>query len=230
MTRRLASEALGTACLLAAIVGSGIMGDRLAGGNVAIALLANSIATGAVLFVLITVLGPVSGAHFNPVVTASQAVTSGIGWRAAVAYGGAQLAGAIAGVMVAHAMFDTPWLSSSAHARSGWPQMLSEFIATFGLVLVIAGVVQQRSERAATAVAAYIVSASWFTASTSFANPAVTVARALTDTFAGIRLADVAPFIAAQVAGGALATVVSLWLFAPYRDTVAAAVPTRSAP
>jgi glycerol uptake facilitator-like aquaporin len=210
--RRLVAEGLGTAFLLAAVVGSGIMGERLAGGNVALALLANSAATGAALFALILTFGPISGAHFNPAVTLVDAWLGGVSWRDAPRYVFVQIAGAFAGVVVAHAMFGEPLLIASAKVRAGSAQIFSEFVATFGLVAVIWGCSRQRTSAVALAVAAYIMAAYWFTASTSFANPAVTLARAATDTFAGIRPADAVPFIAAQLLGAFAATVLFRWL------------------
>ena len=213
------AEGAGTALLLAAVVGSGIMGERLAGGNVAIALFANSIATGAALVALILTFGPVSGAHFNPVVTLADASQGGVAWRTVPAYVVAQLCGALLGVLTAHAMFGEPIVMLSAHERSGGAQMFSEFVATFGLLSVIWGSVRRRPDAVPFAVAAYIVAAYWFTASTSFANPAVTIARAFTNTFAGIRPADVPGFVAAQLAGGAAATLLFRWLV-PASSTV----------
>jgi glycerol uptake facilitator-like aquaporin len=210
--RRLVAEGLGTAFLLAAVVGSGIMGERLAGGNVALALLANSAATGAALFALILTFGPISGAHFNPAVTLPGAWLGGVPWRAAPGYIFVQVVGALAGVIVAHLMFGEPLLTASTKVRAGSAQVLSEFVATFGLVAVIWGCARQRTAAVALAVAAYITAAYWFTASTSFANPAVTLARAATDTFAGIRPADALPFFAAQVMGAFAATVLFRWL------------------
>ena len=210
--RRLVAEGLGTAFLLAAIVGSGIMGERLAGGNVALALLANSAATGAALFALILTLGPISGAHFNPAVTLVDAWQGGVPWRDAPRYIFVQIVGAFAGVVVAHAMFGEPLLIASAKVRTGSAQILSEFVATFGLVAVIWGCSRQRTPAVALAVAAYITAAYWFTASTSFANPAVTLARAATDTFAGIRPADALPFLLAQFLGALVATALFRWL------------------
>ena len=212
MARRVVAEALGTAFLLAAVVGSGIMGDRLAGGNVAIALLANTIATGAALVALILTFGPISGAHFNPAVTLADASQGGIAWREAPAYLAAQIAGAFAGVAGAHLMFGEPLFFASHHARSGSAQLFSEFVATFGLLSVIWGCARLRSSAVPFAVGAYIAAAYWFTASTSFANPAVTLARAVSDTFAGIRPADAPGFIVAQLAGAAAATALFRWL------------------
>jgi glycerol uptake facilitator-like aquaporin len=212
LSRRLTAEAIGTALLLAAVVGSGIMADRLAGGNVAIALLANTIATAAALLALIMTFGPISGAHFNPAVSIADASQGGLRWQEVFAYIVAQVSGAIAGVWTAHAMFGEPLFMLSRHARSGSAQMISEFVATFGLLSVIWGCSRRRSDAVPFAVAAYIAAAYWFTASTSFANPAVTLARALTDTFAGIRPADVPPFLLAQVAGAVVATLLFRWL------------------
>jgi glycerol uptake facilitator-like aquaporin len=213
VARRAVAEALGTAFLLAAVVGSGIMGDRLSGGNVAIALLANTIATGAALVALILTFGPVSGAHFNPAVTLADASQGGLAWREVPAYLTAQILGAFAGVAAAHFMFSEPMFSASRHARAGSAQIFSEFIATFGLLSVIWGCARHRSATVVPfAVGAYITAAYWFTASTSFANPAVTLARAASDTFSGIRPADAPGFILAQLAGAAAATVLCRWL------------------
>jgi len=208
LTRRLAAEFIGTLLLLAAVVGSGIMADRLAGGDVALALLANTIATGAALVALILAFG----AHFNPAVTLADAYVGGIAWRHVPAYLFAQVAGAYSGVAVAHLMFGFSLFSISAHPRSGGAQALSEFIATFGLMAVIWGCARSRPHAVPYAVGAYITAAYWFTASTSFANPAVTLARSVSNTFAGIRPADVAGFIAAQLAGAFAATVLFQWL------------------
>jgi len=213
LTRRLAAEFIGTAFLLAAVVGSGIMAERLSGGNVALALLANTVATGAALLALILTFGPISGAHFNPVVTICDAWQRGISVRGAFFYIPVQFAGALLGVAVANAMFDLPSFFASTKVRTGPSQWLGEFIATFGLLAVIWGCTRlQRAVVVPFAVAAYITAAYWFTSSTSFANPAVTVARALSDTFAGIRPADVPAFIVAQIAGGVAATLVFSWL------------------
>jgi glycerol uptake facilitator-like aquaporin len=210
--RRVVSEAVATALLLAAVVGSGIMGERLAGGNIAIALLANTLATGATLVALILTFGPISGAHMNPVVTLDAAWRHGFAWREVPAYLCAQFAGAVAGVAAAHLMFGEPLFTASRHARAGAPQWLSEFVATFGLVAVVTGCVRSRPAAVPFAVGAYITGAYWFTASTSFANPAVTVARSLTDTFAGIRPVDVPGFLAAQLLGAFAAAVLFGWL------------------
>jgi glycerol uptake facilitator-like aquaporin len=210
--RRLAAEAVGTALLLAAVVGSGIMGERLAGGNVAVALLANTVATGAALVALILTFGSISGAHFNPAVTLADASRGGLAWGDVVPYVVAQITGAFAGVAAAHVMFEAPLFFASRHARSGPAQMFSEFVATFGLLAVIWGCLRVRADAIAFAVAAYITAAYWFTASTSFANPAVTLARSATDTFAGIRPADAPAFIVAQLLGAGAATALFAWL------------------
>jgi glycerol uptake facilitator-like aquaporin len=198
--------------LLAAVVGSGIMGERLAAGNVAIALLANTLATGAALVALILTFGPVSGAHFNPAVTLADAWQRGIPWSEVPAYILAQVGGAFVGVAVAHLMFGLPLFFASRHTRSGSAQVFSEFVATFGLLAVIWGCVRFRSSAVPFAVAAYITAAYWFTASTSFANPAVTLARSASDTFAGIRPGDAPAFILAQLAGAFVATAFFRWL------------------
>jgi len=198
-------EFVATAFLLIAVVGSGIMAERLCGGNVGLALLANAIATGGALVALILAFGPQSGAHMNPAVTLAAAATEGLRWHAVPAYIAAQIAGAIVGVWLAHIMFDLPIWQLSQHARAGLPQWVAEVIATFGLLTVIWGCRAHREPVTAFAVAAYITGAYWFTASTSFANPAVTIARSLTDTFAGIRPVDAPGFILAQLAGLALA-------------------------
>jgi glycerol uptake facilitator-like aquaporin len=211
MARRLAGEALGTGLLLAIVIGSGIMGERLAGGNVAIALLGNTIATGAGLVVLINIFGPVSGAHLNPAVTLVLLIRREIDARTAAAYGVAQVAGAILGAWTAHAMFAEPLLQISGKLRDGPAQGFSEFVATFGLIGTILGT-RSRPEVTPAAVGLYIVSAYWFTASTSFANPAVTVARSLSDTFAGIAPASAPLFIAAQIAGAVAAAFLFGWL------------------
>jgi glycerol uptake facilitator-like aquaporin len=213
--RRVVAEAVGTALLLAAVVGSGIMGERLAGGNVAVALLANTLATGAALVALILTFGPISGAHFNPAVTLADAWRGGLAWSSVPLYVVAQVVGAFAGVAIAHVMFEEPLFSASRHGRAGLPQLVSEFVATFGLLAVIWGCVRSRAAAVPFAVAAYITAAYWFTASTSFANPAVTLARSATDTFAGIRPADAPGFIVAQLAGAAAATALFGWLAPP---------------
>ena len=211
IARRLVAEALGTGLLVATVVGSGIMAERLT-GDPAVALLGNTIPTGAILFVLITVLGPISGAHFNPAVSLVMALQRTLPWSAAALYIVAQLAGGIAGTMLAHLMFEAPALVLGDHIRSGTGQWLSEGVATFGLVLTILAGLRYRPQAIPALVGAYIVAAYWFTASTSFANPAVTVARALTDSFSGIRPADAPAFILAQVAGAILALGLCRWL------------------
>jgi len=220
---RLTAEFLGTAFLVAAVVGSGIMGERLAGGNVAIALLANTIATGAALVALILTFGAISGAHLNPAVTLADALEHGIAWPDAAAYMLVQCVGGVAGAIFAHLMFGLRWYSLSTHSRHGWALVFSEFVATFGLVAVIWGCSRTRPGAVPFAVASYITAAYWFTASTSFANPAVTIARSLSDTFAGIRPTDVPLFIGAQVTGAVCATVLFRWL-APRLDAVHAGV------
>jgi glycerol uptake facilitator-like aquaporin len=212
LTRRIVAEFLGTGLLVAAVVGSGIMGERLAGGNVAIALLANTIATGAALVALILAFGPISGAHLNPAVTLVDAIEHAVSWTIAACYIPAQCVGAICGTIVAHMMFSLPVISLSRHARSSSAQVFSEFVATFGLLCVIWGCTRRRSEMVPFAVGAYITAAYWFTSSTSFANPAVTIARALTDTFAGIRPIDAPRFLIAQLAGAFAATLLFRWL------------------
>ncbi|MCH8622794.1 MIP/aquaporin family protein [Undibacterium sp. TS12] len=213
LARRLVAEGLGTAMLLAVVVGSGIMAERLAGGNVAIALLANAIATGAGLIALILMFGPVSGAHFNPVVTLSEAVQKNLPGRDVLPYLLVQVLGAFAGVAAAHGMFDLPLFAASEHVRTGLSQWWSEFVASFGLIAVIISCSRSRPTVTPFAVAAYITAAYWFTSSTSFANPAVTLARAATNTFAGIRPADAPGFIVAQLLGAAVATLVFGWLY-----------------
>ncbi len=212
LARRAAAEAVGTALLVATVVGSGIMGERLANGNIAIALLANTLATGAALLTLILTFGPISGAHFNPAVTLADAMENGTAWPDVPAYLAAQFAGGIAGTIVAHLMFGLPWYSLSTHVRQGRAQVFSEFVATFGLLSVIWGCSRLRSAATPYAVASYIVAAYWFTASTSFANPAVALARSISNTFAGIRPIDVPPFILAQLAGAMCATILFRWL------------------
>ena len=218
-SRRLVSEGVGTAMLLAAVVGSGIMAERLSGGNQALALLANAVATGAALVALILTFGPVSGAHFNPAVSVADASQGGLAWREVPGYIGAQLVGAVVGVWSAHAMFQERILMVSLHARSGGAQLFSEFVASFGLLSVIWGCSRRRTAAVPFAVAAYITAAYWFTASTSFANPAVTFARALSDTFAGIRPADVPGFVVAQFAGAMVATLLFRWLVPALPDS-----------
>ncbi len=212
LARRLVAEGLGTAFLLAVVVGSGIMAERLAGGNMAIALLANTIATGAGLVALILTFGPISGAHFNPAVTLADAWQGGLPWKHVPAYISVQIMGAFAGVAATHLMFGEPLFFASQHERAGFAQLWSEFIATFGLLAVIWGCVRSRSSIVPFAVGAYITAAYWFTASTSFANPAVTLARAASDTFAGIRPIDAPGFIVAQLLGALAATALFRWL------------------
>jgi len=212
LARRTVAEAIGTAMLLAAIVGSGIMGERLSGGNIALALLANTVATGAALIALILTFEGLSGAHFNPAVSLAAVWQGGLRWREFPVYVLAQILGAFAGVVTAHLMFGLPFISASRHVRSGGAQMFSEFIATFGLLMVIWGCVRFRPQAVAFAVAAYITAGYWFTSSTSFANPAVTLARSLSDTFVGVRPIDTPGFIIAQLGGAAAATILFRWL------------------
>jgi glycerol uptake facilitator-like aquaporin len=212
LLRRLATEFTGTALLLATIIGSGIMAETLSGGNVAIALLANTIATSAMLYVLITAFGPLSGAHFNPVVTMVFALRRDITARDGLAYAAAQTLGAILGVLAAHLMFAEPVLQFSSHVRSGGAQWFSESVASFGLVLTILLTLKTRADAVPVAVALYIAAAYWFTASTSFANPAVTLARAFSDTFAGIRLIDAPLFMVAQILGALAAWLYCAWI------------------
>lgn len=211
-SKAVVAEALGTAFLLATVIGSGIMGERLASGNVAIALLANALATGAALVALILAFGPISGAHFNPAVTLCDAWMGGLPWSKAPGYIAAQVLGAFLGVAVANSMFDLPLFFASQHPRHGMSQLFSEYVATFGLLSVIWGCSRRSTAAVPFAVAAYITAAYWFTASTSFANPAVTLARSASDTFAGIRLADAPGFILAQLLGAASATLLFKWL------------------
>jgi glycerol uptake facilitator-like aquaporin len=211
--RRLAAEALGSFFLFATVIGSGIMAENLSGANDAIALLGNTVATGAMLFVLITMLGPVSGAHMNPAVSLVAASRGDLRWTDAAAYIGTQLAFGIAGAWAAHLMFDLPTLQLSVKARTGLGQWTGEAIATFGLIVTILGTVHHRREWVPASVALYITAAYWFTSSTSFANPAITVARSLSDTFAGIAPHDVPLFIIAQLLGAALAALTARWLF-----------------
>jgi glycerol uptake facilitator-like aquaporin len=212
LSRRLAAEFLGTAFLVAAVVGSGIMGERLAGGNVAVALLANTIATGAALVALILTFAAISGAHLNPAVSLADALEGGLLWAETLPYILAQVLGGICGAVVAHLMFGLPVVSLSRHVRSGPAQVFSEFVATFGLLSVIWGCSRLRPNAVAFAVGAYITAAYWFTASTSFANPAVAIARSLSDTFSGIRPVDVPFFLLAQIAGALAATFLFRWL------------------
>jgi glycerol uptake facilitator-like aquaporin len=229
LLRRIIAEFTGTLLLLATIVGSGIMGERLAGGNVAIALLANTLATGAMLIALILTFGPISGAHFNPAVTLADASQGGLPWPETPGYIAAQIIGAFAGVAAAHLMFREAVFSASRHVRAGNAQLFSEVVATFGLLCVIWGCARRRSSSVPFAVGAYITGAYWFTASTSFANPAVTLARSASDTFAGIRLVDAPGFIVAQLAGAAAATILFRWLV-PSLPRDAASVVTSHSP
>lgn len=214
LPHRLAAEALASFFLFATVIGSGVMGESLADGNVALALLANTLATGAILFVLIVVFGPVSGAHMNPAVSLVMALRGELGWRDCALYFAAQLAGGVPGAFAAHLMFDLPILQFSLKARSGLGQWTGEAIATFGLVLTILGTLRHRPGWIAPAVAFYITAAYWFTSSTSFANPAITVVRSLSDSFAGIAPHDVPLFVAAQLAGAVAAALTAKWLFA----------------
>jgi glycerol uptake facilitator-like aquaporin len=221
--RAVAAELVGTAFLLVAVVGSGIMAERLCGGNVGLALLANAVATGGALVALLLAFGPVSGAHLNPAVTLVDAWQGGVPWSAVAPYIAAQVAGALAGTALADGMFGLPLFFASHHERSGAPMLVSEFVATFGLLATIWGCVRSRPSATPYGVAAYIVGAYWFTPSTSFANPAVTIARSLTDTFAGIRPQDAGGFIAAQLLGAAAATAFFAWL-SPISKAAARAV------
>lgn len=218
-SRALAAEALGTAILLMTVVGSGVMGERLSGGNVALALLGNTLATGAILTVLIIVLGPVSGAHLNPAVSLAEAIMGRIGWRTVCSYVAVQIAGALIGVWVAHAMFELPVLQLATKLRSGPGQWLAEFVATFGLILTIFGCGARAPAVTPAAVGLYITAAYWFTASTSFANPAVTIARAGSDTFAGIAPSNVIAFIVAQLTGTLIAVAMARWLWSSLAPT-----------
>lgn len=213
MSKRLAAEILGTLLLVATVVGSGIMAERLAGGNDAIALLGNTIPTGAILVVIILIFGPVSGAHFNPAVTLAFLLRGELDLKTALAYWPAQIVGGIAGTLIAHHMFELPLVEASTHIRHGIAQWSAEIVATFGLVLTIFGCIRHRPEAVPFAVGLYITAGYWFTASTSFANPAVTIARSLTDTFSGIAPADMPFFIIAQLIGAALAAFFALWIF-----------------
>jgi glycerol uptake facilitator-like aquaporin len=214
LARPLAAEFLGTCLLIATVVGSGIMAEALAGGNVAVALLGNTLPTGAILVVLITMLGPISGAHFNPAVSLVFAIRREIAPGTAAAYSAAQIAGGLAGILVAHLMFSEELLQQSTKMRSGGGQWFAEFVATFGLVLTILATRKARESAVAMSVGLYITAAYWFTASTSFANPAVTIARSFTDSFAGIRPVDAPLFIVAQLAGALVASAVCIWLLA----------------
>ncbi|HVR92057.1 MAG TPA: MIP/aquaporin family protein [Novosphingobium sp.] len=213
MIRKLSAEALGSFFLFATVIGSGVMAERLAGGNIAVALIGNTAATGAMLFVLITMLGPVSGAHFNPAVSLVAALRSELRWRDGAAYAFAQLGGGILGVWTAHLMFDLPILQFSTHARTGTGQWAGEFVATFGLILTILGTARMRPAAVPASVALYICAAYWFTSSTSFANPAITLARSLSDSFAGIAPRDVPGFVIAQLAGAVAARLAAKGLF-----------------
>lgn len=215
LTRRIAAEGVGSFFLFACVIGSGIMAANLAAGNDAVALLANTIATGAILFVLITILGPISGAHMNPAVTLVSASRRELGWGVAAAYIAAQVSFGILGAWVAHLMFDLPTLQLSMKARTGLGQWTGEAVATFGLLLTILGTVRFRRDWVPASVALYITAAYWFTSSTSFANPAITVARSLSNTFAGIAPQDVPLFIVAQLLGAATAALLARWLFDP---------------
>lgn len=217
LPRRLAAEAIGSFFLFAGVIGSGVMAETLAQGNDAVALLANTVATGAILFVLIAMLGPVSGAHFNPAVTLAFAIRREIAWRAGAAYVAVQLAAGVLGAWAVHLMFDLPIMQFSTKARVGIGQWTGELVATFGLVFTILALLKVRPSAIPAAVALYITSAYWFTSSTSFANPAITVVRSLSDTFAGIAPADVPMFVAAQLVGAVAAVLVAGWMFAPPR-------------
>lgn len=214
LSRRLTAEAIGSFFLFAGVLGSGVMAENLAGGSVALALLANTIATGAILFVIIAMLGPVSGAHFNPAVTLAFALRREIGWRESLAYVFAQMAAGALGAFAVHLMFDLEIVQFSTKARAGIGQWTGELVATFGLVISILGLLRHRPEAIPAGVALYITSAYWFTSSTSFANPAITVVRSLSDTFAGIAPGDVPAFVLAQLAGAVLAVGLARWLFA----------------
>jgi glycerol uptake facilitator-like aquaporin len=226
LSRRVAAETVGTTFLLATIIGSGIMADRLSGGNVALALLANAIATGASLVALISTFGGISGAHFNPAVTVAAASQGGLAWRDVVPYVAGQLLGAFAGVALAHLMFGAPIFSAARHVRTGVGPLAGEVTATFGLLSVIWGCSRNRAAMMPFAVAAYITAAYWFTSSTSFANPAVTLARAASDTFAGIRPVDAPGFIVAQIVGAAGATLLFRWLAPSHLSVAHGAVTT----
>jgi glycerol uptake facilitator-like aquaporin len=218
LDRRLVSEFVGTALLVAAVVGSGIMAERLSNGNVALALLANTIATGAALVALILTFGPISGAHFNPAVSLADAVEGGLNWKEGGAYVVVQVLGGLSGTVTAHVMFGLSPVSVSHHLRSGGTQFAGEFVATFGLLSVIWGCSRSRSSVVPFAVGAYITAAYWFTSSTSFANPAVTIARSVSDTFAGIRPNDVPLFVAAQLLGALASTLLFRWLVPSLRS------------
>ncbi len=219
--RRLAAEGIGSFFLFATVIGSGVMAEALAGGNVAVALLGNALATGAILFVLITMLGPVSGAHFNPAVSLVMAGRGELGWRDVAPYIIAQLIGGLLGAWAAHLMFDLPILQYSVKSRTGVGQWTGELVATFGLILTILGTLKHRPAAVPASVALYITAAYWFTSSTSFANPAITVIRSLSDSFTGIAPRDVPPFVAAQLFGALLATLVAPLLFGRRRIDMA---------
>ena len=221
LSRRLAAEFLGTAFLVAAVIGSGVMGERLANGNAALALLANTIATGAALIAIILTFGPISGAHLNPVVSLADAMERGLSWSHASQYMIVQILGGVTGAVIAHLMFGLPPIFLSQHVRSGATQSLSEFVATFGLVSVIWGCSRARMDVVPFAVGAYITAAYWFTASTSFANPAVAIARSFTNTFSGIRPVDLPGFIAAELFGAILGMLLMTWLLRPEKDAPA---------
>lgn len=227
LARRAVAEAIGTAFLLAVVIGSGIMAERLSNGNTAIALLANTVATGAGLVALILTFGSTSGAHFNPAVTVADATQGGLPWREVPVYVAAQVGGAFVGAAAAHTMFELPAFFASSHVRAGSAQLFSEFVATFGLLATIWGCVRRKPSAVPFAVGAYITAAYWFTSSTSFANPAVTLARAVSDTFAGIRPADAPGFVVAQLLGAAAATFTFRWLV-PSLPAVADRVVDRS--
>lgn len=213
LSRKLTAETLGTGLLVAVVVGSGIMGEQLAGGNVALALLANAIATGAALVVLILIFAPISGAHFNPIVSLSFAIQGKMRWSEVLAYVAVQVSGGVAGTVMAHLMFDLPLITASVHERTGLGMWTGEIVASFGLLATILGCLRNRPEAIPYAVGLFITSAYWFTSSTSFANPAVTIARSLTDTFSGIRPDDVLGFLASQIIGALLATGLFYWLY-----------------
>jgi glycerol uptake facilitator-like aquaporin len=230
LSRRLVAEGLGTALLLAAVVGSGIVGERLSGGSAGLALLSHTLATAAALVALILTFGPVSGAHFNPAVTLADASQGGLKWPEAWAYVAAQVAGAFAGVAAAHLMFGEPLFAASGRERAGAAQAFGEFVATFGLLAVVWGCARhERGTAAPFAVGAYVFGAVWFTSSTCFANPAVTLARAATDTYTGIRPRDVLAFVAAQLAGAAVATLLFRWLVPPHEGAAAVLMPHEGA-
>ena len=214
MQKRLVAEALGTLLLVATVVGSGIMGESLAAGNDALALLANTIATGAILVVIILIFGPVSGAHFNPAVTLAFLLRREIDLKTACAYWPTQIVGGVLGTIIAHHMFELPLLQVSTHARYGISQWSAEIVATFGLVITIFGCLRHKPDAVPYAVGLFISAGYWFTASTSFANPAVTIARSLTDTFSGIAIGDAPGFIVAQLVGATLAAIFAAWMFA----------------